>query len=180
MATEPYQTWLNDLATGDSEHGAPPPTVEDLLTQLTEGDPRLQALARYLARQANAQAEAEREAEEEWEPTAEQPRADPRRRSELRRAVDRLLAEVAELRERNDHLADALGACYLCWGEDPACPHCRGRGGPGSGPPDRALFATWIAPALRVLRNGHRTAVAARAAPQTIATANSQEEGPHA
>jgi hypothetical protein len=68
-----------------------------------------------------------------------------------------LCAELEELRERNDVLAAALGACHLCWGEDPGCPACGGLGRPGAAPPDRQLFARLVAPAVQAAqprRNG--------------------------
>jgi hypothetical protein len=37
---------------------------------------------------------------------------------------------------RLSQLAAGLGACGLCWGDDPACLGCRGRGRPGMVRPD--------------------------------------------
>ncbi|WP_116948896.1 hypothetical protein [Jiangella endophytica] len=45
-------------------------------------------------------------------------------------------------------LAAALGAC-VCWGQDPGCPVCAGRGGSGWSDPDRELYAEYVAPAVR-------------------------------
>ncbi len=53
------------------------------------------------------------------------------------------------LQARSDGLASALGACGLCWGNDPVCMQCAGRGRPGWTRPDPAAFALWIEPALQ-------------------------------
>jgi hypothetical protein len=64
---------------------------------------------------------------------------------ELREALARAEARQARLERINRRLAGdldvancllsdlaaAFGACGLCWGEDPGCPSCRGRGKPG-------------------------------------------------
>ena len=63
--------------------------------------------------------------------------------------LTRLYAEVEALRNTSEVLADALGACSRCWGQDAACARCRGRGRPGGRAPDPALFAEYVLPALR-------------------------------
>lgn len=60
-----------------------------------------------------------------------------------------MYAELECLRARNDLLADALGACPRCWGEDQRCPHCRGRGVPGGRRPDKPAFEQFVVPAVR-------------------------------
>jgi len=70
----------------------------------------------------------------------------------LRRRVSDLEQEVERLLEINETLAAALGACPVCWGDDPRCEVCHGQGGPGSRRPDRALFESLVTPALRRLR----------------------------
>jgi hypothetical protein len=69
--------------------------------------------------------------------------------SQLQHLVETMYDELEELRQRNDELADALGACYLCWGEDPACEVCQGRGSPGAMRPNKEQFTRYVAPALR-------------------------------
>lgn len=66
--------------------------------------------------------------------------------------VDSMQHELQTLRERCDSLAAALGACYLCWGEDLECPNCAGHGMPGSYPIDPGLFEELIVPAVRRAR----------------------------
>jgi hypothetical protein len=63
-------------------------------------------------------------------------------------------AEFDALRRRNDIFAAAVGACEMCWGDDPACPVCWGEGRPGWAAPNRGLFAEVAGPALRRLRGG--------------------------
>jgi hypothetical protein len=64
----------------------------------------------------------------------------------------RHLAEIEVLRERLDRCAAALGACGVCWGMDPSCRACRGRGRPGFALPDDALFDELVLPAVRILK----------------------------
>lgn len=48
-------------------------------------------------------------------------------------------------------LACAIGACPACWGSDPKCRDCEGRGAPGGLLPDPQCFQTFVAPVLRRL-----------------------------
>ncbi len=50
--------------------------------------------------------------------------------------TDTDLGELEELRERNEALAAALGACFACWGTDIFCTHCGGEGRPGAAAPE--------------------------------------------
>jgi hypothetical protein len=63
--------------------------------------------------------------------------------------VGELRAEVARTGERCDRFAAAVGACSACWGEDPGCRWCRGRGRPGALAPDPEEFTAWVVPAVR-------------------------------
>jgi hypothetical protein len=66
--------------------------------------------------------------------------------------LETLTAELHGLRERNDLLGQALGACCCCWGQDPQCRLCRGRGRPGFSVPDERLFREFVLPAIQMLR----------------------------
>jgi hypothetical protein len=68
-------------------------------------------------------------------------------------------AELEDLRRRTEIFAAAVGACEVCWGDDPACPICWGEGRPGWAEPSRGLFAEVAGPALRRLRRGVTGAV---------------------
>lgn len=67
----------------------------------------------------------------------------------LRAKIDGLMAELNEMRARNDTLAAALGACYLCWGANPTCQVCRGKGRPGAAIPDQKLFEQVVMPVVK-------------------------------
>lgn len=76
---------------------------------------------------------------------------------ELEEILSKVYAELEVLRARNDALAAALGACSLCFGDDPLCDRCFGRGMPGSLPPKPKAFRKYVLPAFRraeVIENG--------------------------
>lgn len=141
---------MTDLDTGLELLQASDPSLvldprQQLVDQLAASDPRLGALAKlWLARREERSEESASAGED-----AEQRRRDFEK---LNRAVRKLYSELEVLRGRNDLLAAALGACYLCWGRDAACPVCAGRGAPGYTAPDTALFAQFALPAARWLR----------------------------
>jgi len=60
--------------------------------------------------------------------------------------------ELEILRGRSDILARALGACYLCFGDNPLCPECAGVGSPGALMPEPAEFRLYVVPALKRVR----------------------------
>jgi len=156
MSADPYALLLENLAAGAQPGGA---EMQGLLAQLGETDPRVGLIARYFEQQRAAEAAAADEEAKDDEEENEPQRARSKRSAERREAVRSLqrlarsmYEELEVLRERNDTLAAALGACYLCWGEDFECEVCGGAGAPGTLPPDWALFSTLVAPAARRLR----------------------------
>lgn len=60
-----------------------------------------------------------------------------------------LQEELASLREANDTLAAALGACQYCWGGNRECGACEGQGRPGRFSPNMPLFRELIWPAVK-------------------------------
>jgi hypothetical protein len=72
-----------------------------------------------------------------------------RLRRQNRRLEERLEAALGFLKA----LADLMGACPRCFGQDKHCPRCRGAGSPGSRSPDPEL-AGWVKPAFH--RLGYR------------------------
>lgn len=72
---------------------------------------------------------------------------------QMREKLDDIYGELEELQERNDSLAEALGACHLCWGEDLECEACGGRGSPGTYSPDADMFRHYVRPAIQHLQN---------------------------
>jgi hypothetical protein len=67
-----------------------------------------------------------------------------------------LEAELAGLRQVNDTVAAALGACPICWGGDPQCEACSGRGRAGFVLPASDLFQKLVAPAVRRVMRARR------------------------
>lgn len=96
-------------------------------------DPRLAAMVDYMQREEPSEVSAPR---------------DPRRAQRLRAAIQEMREELVELHERNEVLADALGACAVCWGRVRHCQECRGRGRPGWRAPDPEHFAEFVTPAI--------------------------------
>jgi len=65
---------------------------------------------------------------------------------------DALHRELTDLREANDTVAAALGACRICWGGDSSCAVCHGQGCAGYRAPEAALFNELVLPAVRRVR----------------------------
>jgi hypothetical protein len=105
--------------------------MSERLRAQAAGDPRMTAMLEMMGR---------REVEP---PRAERPRA-----QRIRAAIREMREELAELHERNETLADALGACAACWGRVSRCGECRGRGRPGWREPVPELFAEFVAPVI--------------------------------
>ena len=120
-------------------------TMQEILSQMTDIDPQIKLLANYLAQRSAEESSSEIDKEEA---RAQKSRTERR----LLQKLKDMRLELQELRERNDTLAEALGACYLCWGDDPYCEICRGRGSPGCFEPDRELCSQYIVPVARRLK----------------------------
>lgn len=46
------------------------------------------------------------------------------------------------------YLADAMGACPMCWGRSPTCKMCGGNGAPGTRVPNQSEFIDLVEPVL--------------------------------
>jgi hypothetical protein len=68
--------------------------------------------------------------------------------TELNETVTRLYGELETLRQRNDEVAAGVGACFLCFGSDPLCPECGGRGRPGAKLPEPGAYRKYVLPAV--------------------------------
>ena len=165
MAEDTYSTILKALmpeSGGDSTAA-----LQALLPQAGGSNSQVQLLTTLLAAQQAARAEWEaQEAAEDpyvWEthnpgpvrnfssgvsPLHNERRGYHRAQEKYRR----LRGELEGLREWNETLAAALGACPRCWGENIRCAGCQGRGSPGTEAPDRQLFATFVLPAVQRVR----------------------------
>ena len=107
-----------------------------MMGQLVHDDPRLRMFAELMrARSAANDAPVVPSAEEMLEQT--------------RAKHERLRAAYVSVRDRDEALAAAVGACPACWGERPTCRYCRGEGSPGAFMPDWELFSRYIMPAVR-------------------------------
>jgi hypothetical protein len=149
---------VNDLVSRlQSSPGADPQqSLRDLLAQAGSSNPLAGLLASQLAQPASPKHEPPViDAEEIAAHTfaaEEGAQATDAAMGELRRQVESMFAELRLLRERTDSLAAALGACCLCWGQDPGCRFCHGRGAPGYAMPDESLLAELVLPAIRILQ----------------------------
>ena len=140
MSDALLQTLLARLGSGDAAGLSP----ADQLAALTSTNPALAPLVSLLQQRLAAPPVIEGEAEEISEPSPDL----QQRTKELARLARKMFAELKVLRVRNDNLAAALGACHLCWGEDPDCPYCNGDGGVGAFVIDFELFDEIVGPAL--------------------------------
>ncbi len=75
----------------------------------------------------------------------------------VRQKIEAIRRELEELRGKNDILAAALGACYLCWGEDNKCAVCQGKGQPGFLTPEQELFDRIVLPAVRKIQESKKS-----------------------
>jgi hypothetical protein len=126
--------------------------LPDLLATLAQRDPRMAPLVQQMqARLAARNNEAEAAAEEETIPEPEilEPAKPPEQGRKLKKLAKTMFTELQALRKRNDTLADALGACHLCWGEDRACVYCAGEGQVGAFLIDVKTFEDVIGPAVQ-------------------------------
>jgi hypothetical protein len=133
----PLQQMLLAQLAGDADDAAGP-SMPDLVEQALGDNPFAGPLAAAIRRRQ--QLSEEKADNEPDETTQESPVAD---------VLRRLYAELEALRARMDLLADALGACPRCWGEDLSCPRCWGRGSPGGRSPEPGAFESFVAPAIR-------------------------------
>ncbi|AUT64946.1 hypothetical protein C2L65_35675 [Paraburkholderia terrae] len=126
-------------------------------------DPRVAVFMNFLAQRQSAAAEQVERSDADQEATDDGPSARndektvtesecSRRMLELSDTATRMFEELEVLRVRNDTLAAALGACFLCFGTDFSCTECRGRGKPGARLPEPAAYRDYVLPALRRIR----------------------------
>jgi hypothetical protein len=106
--------------------------MAETLRERAATDPRMATMAEMLSR-------TESQPNESREPT---------RAQRIRATIKDMREELVELHQRNEDLADALGACSVCWGRVKQCSECRGRGRPGWREPDPELFEEFVAPVI--------------------------------
>jgi len=163
MANDMSRLLLESLASGGSGLNGNAGKLQELLSQLNNPGQITNLLAQYLAKKQGEVSSSEEEDFDLLPDSVEQENINfqeekKERARSLREKFRQMRSELLALRERNDLLAEALGACYRCWGEYPDCQECQGRGMPGSRPPNRELFKQFVFPAMSRFqtRNGIR------------------------
>jgi hypothetical protein len=139
---------------GGMQAGMPAPNLSDLLETLAQRDPRMATLVQQLQVRLAAKESSPDPVVEDVpiispEPEIMQPVRHAARGQKLKRLASTLLAELRAVRARNDMLADVLGACHLCWGEDPTCVYCEGDGRIGAYLINPKVFEDVIGPAMQ-------------------------------
>lgn len=143
-------------------------SIQDvLLSQMDTSNPAMALLTRMIAeRSVDSASRSEIEPDEDEEVENELSQARLKRLSaayrQLQHEAERLRNEVEELQLRNDTVAAALGACYLCWGEYPMCEVCNGNGVAGYFPVHVQPFNELILPAIRSFKRHKIPSVPAR------------------
>ena len=138
--------------------GLPGANLADRLGELARNDPRMAPLVQQLQERLAAKnnvveaAVEDTNTEEPEEQAILEPARDSSRMEELRNLAKRMFAELQTLRVRNGMLAEALGACSQCWGENPACEYCGGDGCTGSYLISPKMFEKVVGPALKQVR----------------------------
>lgn len=154
-AMDPLQQLLLAQLSGGSQDTGP--SMPDIIEQALGDNPFAGQLAAAMRRRQQSEAQIVDEPVEYLDDAEEEsPAAD---------VLLRLYAEVEELRARNNLLADALGACGLCWGENPTCRRCRGRGLPGGRAPEPAAFESYVAPVIQYVEFDTAVPVTAATSP---------------
>ena len=127
-------------------------SMEQLIDQIK--DPQTKMMAQMMAkRQTESSPPAQRNART-LPPAVEVMRQDIREliriNKELIQKQQSLDRRYEQLRIQNATVASALGAC-VCWGQDAACPVCRGDGRPGTQDVNQEAFGELIAPFFQTL-----------------------------
>src|SRR5438876_11253217 len=164
-SSNPMVRELMAQMTADSGSGVSQSNADRFLTQLAQnGHPTVSLLAKQIMAQRTQsrltpiqEADAEvvtesphnlKESEHNNCLVEGEPESNHKTLEEAANAAARLTA----LQDKLDDLAQALGACASCWGEDAQCRICRGRGRAGFSMPDKQLFGEFVLPAVRMLK----------------------------
>ncbi|MBF2062895.1 MAG: hypothetical protein IGS39_00440 [Calothrix sp. C42_A2020_038] len=156
MSNDLTSLLLQALSASSSKGRLP---VKELLLSQLDADPNTAMLIDYLIQQPTAEPEEESSFDEDTDLDLLERRQKiasaqvhsqemAKAVNQLRQKVNDMYAELEELRARNDMLAAALGACYLCWGDNSTCEMCEGKGYPGFFSPDKQLFRQFVMPVV--------------------------------
>jgi hypothetical protein len=141
------------LARLNSADGGTPPDLQELVQSMAGSNPTIQFLAQHLETlRASAAEEQAVTIEDVAEPSDGDDAGAAAALLELRAQIDSMFEELTVLRQRNEDLALALGACPACWGADSQCRFCRGQGIAGFSRPDTAAFLHYVVPAGKTWR----------------------------
>lgn len=124
------------------------------MAQQLEGNPQLQALLALMQQSP----EPEEHTDDPLPRYQQQLERAGRQIQKLKATIRRLEEELNAVRQTEEDLAHAVGACVFCWGDDPSCRACRGRGKPGAFEVDPGLFEQLILPAVRRRQAGANAA----------------------
>jgi hypothetical protein len=139
-------------------------SLTEALAGLADDNPQIAALTQALAlREQQAAAAAEEDEQAEADLAASE-QADTRF-ALLQDRLEEVTADVGRLQDTLETVAAALGACPVCLGADAGCLLCRGRGTPGSLPPDPLAFDQVALPAVRARAFARSRHAAARSHP---------------
>ena len=112
--------------------------LEGLLEQMGNSDPQMQQKLQLITALMNNNSATEEELVD-------------KRRIRAKKKLQRLYRKQEILKERNEDLAAALGACPYCWGENRRCRACDGKGSPGYFAADEEAFTEYVMPVLEQL-----------------------------
>lgn len=136
--------------------GNPQSMMSQLFEQLGNNDPTMTMMLQMLQNQQTS-------ADTEQDPIAMAKELEVRlseteeELARVRTDAKRLLAAHRIAVERLGELSAALGACGLCWGEDPDCLGCRGRGHIGMIRPDSEIRARLLGSARQSIQAAGQT-----------------------
>jgi hypothetical protein len=127
--------------------------MSKFMEQLGDGDPQLAMMVQMMQHQQQSVADPDDDYEAKCKELEIDLAHTQQNLDSVRAEGKRLLAAHKIAVGRLSDLAAALGACGLCWGEDPDCLGCRGRGHVGMIRPDPEIRARLLGPA----RTSHKS-----------------------
>jgi hypothetical protein len=144
---------FHDIPTGADQAPDPQQAMDGMLADFARQNPSLAWLPQMLAMRRQAVVESSSpsgldDSEERIEALEAALAQSEARTARYAAACERLAARLEAARERLADAAASFGACGLCWGEEPRCRSCRGRGKPGWFAADTAQRDRYFAEAI--------------------------------
>jgi hypothetical protein len=128
---------------------------DTLLGQIEASRPDLSesfALIRQFQKQKKENADAEEVDTDKMNELSALVEKQKRINKNLFQQYDELKNNYQLLIQQLDTMAEAVGACPQCWGEDVTCNYCKGRGKPGNFQPNQQAFDYYIKPVILKLK----------------------------